>query len=80
MQKTLEAVDSIIMEVNKIEPTSNMVENVDGDQTEPRHHDLVRNTDDDAASIRSEALGDNLPDGYFWSAKFIGCITVSISR
>ncbi|KAI1843562.1 hypothetical protein JX265_007346 [Neoarthrinium moseri] len=30
---------------------------------------------DDASSIRSEALGDNLPQGYFYSLRFIGAIT-----
>ena len=30
---------------------------------------------DDASSIRSEALGDDLPPGYFYSLQFIGTVT-----
>lgn len=30
---------------------------------------------DDASSIRSEALGDDLPPGYFYSIQFIGTVT-----
>jgi hypothetical protein len=33
--------------------------------------------DDDASSLNSEAVGDNLPPGYFYSWKFIGAFTVS---
>jgi len=34
---------------------------------------------DDASSIRSAALGDDLPSGYFYSVKFLGAATVSDS-
>jgi hypothetical protein len=30
---------------------------------------------DDASSVRSEALGDDLPPGYFYSFQFIGTVT-----
>lgn len=33
--------------------------------------------EDDASSIRSEALGDNLPPGYFTSFRFICAVAVS---
>lgn len=36
--------------------------------------------DDDASSIRSEALGDHLPKGYFYSIGFLGATTVSGRR
>ncbi|KAH7029838.1 fungal trichothecene efflux pump [Microdochium trichocladiopsis] len=38
--------------------------------------DAVRDKerDNDSDSIRSEALGDNLPPGYFWSPRFIGTV------
>lgn len=42
------------------------------------HHarDRVRDAarSDDASSIRSEALGDNLPKGYFYSLQFLGAL------
>jgi hypothetical protein len=38
------------------------------------HHHHQRDTSDDASSIRSEALGDDLPKGYFYSLQFIGTV------
>ena len=32
--------------------------------------------EDDASSIRSEALGDDIPKGYFHSVNFLGALTV----
>lgn len=32
---------------------------------------------DDASSIRSEALGDDLPPGYYYSPRFLGALAVS---
>ncbi|KAI0006586.1 trichothecene efflux pump [Xylariaceae sp. FL0662B] len=36
--------------------------------------ELNRREDDDASSIRSEALGNDLPEGYFYSPSFLGAI------
>jgi hypothetical protein len=36
----------------------------------------IKRRDDDASSINSEALGDNLPPGYYYSWKFVGAFTV----
>ncbi|KAI1076195.1 trichothecene efflux pump [Whalleya microplaca] len=36
--------------------------------------ELRRREDDDASSIRSEALGNNLPEGYFYSLNFLGAV------
>jgi len=33
--------------------------------------------DDDAVSVRKEALGDDLPKGYFYSVGFLGALAVS---
>lgn len=33
--------------------------------------------DDDSISVRSEARGDHLPDGYFSSLRFIALVIVS---
>jgi hypothetical protein len=33
--------------------------------------------DDDSISVRSEARGDDLPDGYFRSWRFLGLVIVS---
>ncbi|KAM0327090.1 hypothetical protein ACHAQA_006217 [Verticillium albo-atrum] len=56
------------MDVNKVESV-NEVERLE----KPNEQDgIIR---DDASSIRSEALGDNLPPGYFYSPRFIGCMT-----
>ena len=41
-------------------------------ENQHRHH-----REDDASSIRSEALGDDLPPGYFYSVRFVGALTVS---
>lgn len=61
------------MEVTKAEsqPQADQIEDFD---KEPRRRD-----GDDASSIRSEALGDNLPKGYFYSVGFIGALAVSLS-
>jgi MFS family permease len=40
---------------------------------EPNNHKAEKA--DDASSIRSEALGDDLPPGYFYSFQFIGTVT-----
>lgn len=58
------------MEINRV-PSH---ERVDADKESFEHRSDVL---DDASSIRSEALGDDLPPGYFYSPKFIGCLTVS---
>jgi hypothetical protein len=50
----------------------NQIENTSDDR-----HSNHRSQDDDASSIRSEALGDNLPPGYFYSLGFIGTVAVS---
>lgn len=57
------------MEINTV-PTP---ERVDADKESFEHHSVI----DDASSIRSDALGDDLPKGYFYSVNFIGCLTVS---
>jgi hypothetical protein len=57
------------MEVNKVPSEAEQVEDF-----EKAAH--IRTRDDDASSIRSEALGDNLPKGYFYSVGFIGTIAV----
>jgi hypothetical protein len=47
---------------------------------ETRSHSSDAKVDDvrdDASSIRSEALGDSLPKGYFYSIQFIGALIVS---
>lgn len=36
----------------------------------------IENDRDDSDSIRSEALGDDLPPGYFWSPRFLGAMAV----
>lgn len=60
------------MEVNKA-MEHERIENVD---TVPdRGHRRPRD-EDDASSIRSEALGDDIPKGYFRSISFIGALTV----
>lgn len=35
----------------------------------------INRKDDDASSINSAAIGDNLPPGYFYSWRFIGAFT-----
>ncbi|KAF5004796.1 hypothetical protein FDECE_8735 [Fusarium decemcellulare] len=55
------------MEVNKIETTAEHHDNVEEEKERARH-------DTDASSINSAALGDDLPPGYFYSARFIGCL------
>ena len=44
------------------------------DAHEPEKHSQLSN--DDASSINSEALGNNLPPGYFYSFSFLGTIVV----
>lgn len=55
---------------------SSHVENLDEKLYEKQQR---RQREDDASSIRSEALGDNLPQGYFYSVRFIGSLVVSIT-
>lgn len=59
------------MEVN-LAPDHDQIESTSKESVE-----LQQDGRDDASSIRSEALGDNLPPGYFYSPRFIGCLTVS---
>ncbi|CAM1505005.1 Fc.00g106420.m01.CDS01 [Cosmosporella sp. VM-42] len=57
------------MEVNKIEQTMEHHDTVDHvEEEKQRAHDT------DASSINSLALGDDLPDGYFTSVKFLGTL------
>lgn len=37
----------------------------------------TRDLEDDASSISPEALGDDLPKGYFYSLPFLGAMAVS---
>lgn len=37
-----------------------------------------RDLEDDASSISPEALGDDLPKGYFYSLSFLGAMAVSL--
>lgn len=42
-----------------------------------KYREFDRDTDrDDASSIRSEALGDDLPPGYYYSPQFLGAMAV----
>ncbi|KAK0388942.1 hypothetical protein NLU13_2519 [Sarocladium strictum] len=52
---------------NKVEPVEHR------DVVEDEKYDMKR--DDDALSINSAALGDDLPPGYFYSPRFIGALT-----
>ena len=47
------------------------------EQVEHYEQHAHRHREDDEVSVRSEALGDDLPEGYFWSIQFIGMVTVS---
>ena len=47
------------------------------EQVEHYEHAAPRKREDDEVSVRSEALGDDIPEGYFWSFQFIGMVTVS---
>lgn len=38
-----------------------------------KYHDIDQ---DDASSIRAEALGDDLPPGYYYSPRFLGAMAV----
>ncbi len=42
-----------------------------------RDSDRQQSRDDDAISIRAEALGDDLPKDYFYSVGFLGALAVS---
>ncbi|GKT56071.1 trichothecene efflux pump [Colletotrichum tofieldiae] len=43
-----------------------------------KYRDLNLDTDrDDNSSIRSEALGDELPPGYYYSPQFLGAMAVA---
>jgi hypothetical protein len=54
--------------------TPEMVDRIDNvDEKDHHHHPRP----EDASSIRSEALGDDLPPGYFYSVQFLGAMTVS---
>ncbi|KAH7162102.1 fungal trichothecene efflux pump [Dactylonectria estremocensis] len=55
------------MEVNKIENTSEHLDNVEDEKERARR-------DSDASSINSAALGEDLPPGYFYSVRFIGAM------
>lgn len=59
---------SIELENNK--SGAKQIESVDGEADKIRTH----RDKDDASSIRSEALGDNLPIGYFYSVRFLGAM------
>jgi len=61
------------MEINKNEAGNVEVLDEKIYESQHRHH-----REDDASSIRSEALGDDLPPGYFYSVRFVGALTVSI--
>ena len=58
-------------EVNKIEGTTEHHDMTMEDEKERAAHDT------DASSINSLALGDDLPQGYFYSVNFIGAMIVS---
>jgi hypothetical protein len=65
------------MEVPKAPEVVRHVDNIDDEisstANEYHHKHAVR--PDDASSIRSEALGDDLPNGYFYSLQFLGAMT-----
>jgi hypothetical protein len=63
------------MEVTKTADIVNHIDDV-AEQAEKHHHHHPR--PDDASSIRSEALGDDLPNGYFYSVQFLGAMAVSL--
>ncbi|KAJ9133363.1 Fungal trichothecene efflux pump [Coniochaeta hoffmannii] len=58
------------MEINKNEAGNVEVLDEKIYESQHRHH-----REDDASSIRSEALGDDLPPGYFYSVRFVGALT-----
>lgn len=66
------------MEINKTETAVNHepshIEDLDEKIYEKQQHRHHR--EDDASSIMSEALGDDLPPGYFYSVRFIGVMFV----
>lgn len=55
----------------------NTVPSRERDEAEKQSFEHRSDVFDDASSVRSEALGDDLPPGYFYSVKFIACLTVS---
>jgi hypothetical protein len=64
------------MEVPKSPEVARQIDNID-DEIDSNPHDYHhRNTvsPDDASSIRSAALGDDLPKGYFYSFQFLGAM------
>jgi hypothetical protein len=56
------------MDVSKPAVVADHIDNV-GEKD--YHH---RRQDDDTTSVRSEALGDDLPEGYFYSVRFLGAM------
>jgi len=59
------------MEVNRVEDVARS--DVADDEKPPRRGS-------DASSINQEALGDELPVGYFRSVRFIGAMTVIVTK
>lgn len=66
------------MDINKTETAGTYepghIEDLDEKIYETQQHRHHR--EDDASSIMSEALGDDLPPGYFYSVRFIGVMFV----
>lgn len=43
-------------------------------------HTVVERDNSDTMSVRKEALGDDLPPGYFYSVGFLGALAVSYDQ
>ncbi|KAI0203560.1 fungal trichothecene efflux pump [Astrocystis sublimbata] len=48
--------------------------NMDFDKRSADQHTITERDDSDTLSVREEALGDDLPDGYFYSVNFLGAL------
>ncbi|KAI1756854.1 fungal trichothecene efflux pump [Xylaria castorea] len=52
-----------------------MTETVVDFKKRPEDQQIIAERDSDTLSVRTEALGDNLPKGYFYSVGFLGALT-----
>ncbi|KAH8650071.1 fungal trichothecene efflux pump [Xylariales sp. PMI_506] len=58
-----------------VDQTKTRTEQIEDLEKEVQDHGILGADADDASSIRSEALGNNLPHGYFYSPRFLGTLT-----